>query len=151
LTVLNTMNPPLTWRLVPLQVLLAEAQRQCGDTTAALHTLRDSVAIVNNNALFKQSFVAPLCAALIASDLGDTNAADRLTTRWDDVRRAHGLPAPVGFVAAAGTLGLDPTPPEQPIRQWDPAALTSCLDNTRTWCAAALATRLPAGTMPDPA
>jgi predicted ATPase/DNA-binding SARP family transcriptional activator len=55
LTTLTTASPPLTWRLVPLQILLAEAQRQCGDVTTALHTLRNSLTAVGNTT-FKQAF-----------------------------------------------------------------------------------------------
>ncbi|MDX3187301.1 BTAD domain-containing putative transcriptional regulator [Streptomyces sp. MN03-5084-2B] len=135
LTTLSAARPPLTSRFVPLQILLAEAQRQCGDPAAARHTLLDVLQTARGRSDFKHTFAAPLCAALVAADLGDTEASRRLTRRWNQTRRTHGLPVPVGFVTPATTLHLDPAPTGRPVKGWRPAAFTACLDATGAWCA----------------
>jgi hypothetical protein len=135
LTTLSTAQPPLTSRFTPLQILLAEAQRQCGNTTTARRTLCDILPHPRGCSDFKHTFAAPLCAALIAADLGDTEASQGLITRWNRTRRTHGLPVPVGFVAPAKTVNLDPAPSDHPAKVWNPTALTACLDAARTWCA----------------
>ncbi|MEV5721154.1 BTAD domain-containing putative transcriptional regulator [Amycolatopsis mediterranei] len=135
LTTLSTAQPPLTSRFTPLRILLAEAQRQCGNTRTARRTLCDTLLSARGISDFKHTFAAPLCAALVAADLGDTEASQDLITRWNQTRRTHGLPVPVGFVAPAKTLNLDPDPSGQPAKVWYPTALTACVDAARTWCA----------------
>ncbi len=135
LTTLNTAQPLLTSRFVPLQILLAEAQRQCGDPTTARHTLHGILLSARGRSDFKHTFAAPLCAALIAADLGDIEASRRLIIRWNQTRRTHGLPVPVGFVAPATTVNLDPAPANRPAKVWHPTAFTACLDAAGTWCA----------------
>jgi predicted ATPase/DNA-binding SARP family transcriptional activator len=134
LTSLHTAHPPLSSRFVLLQVLLAEAQRRCGDVETATGTLRSALtAAISTD--FQQSFPGALCAALLAADLGDTESSRRLVTEWDSVRRAHSLPVPVGFATAASTLGLDPAPPSEPAGRWNRATFTACVDSARDWCA----------------
>jgi predicted ATPase/DNA-binding SARP family transcriptional activator len=143
LTTLSSAQPPLTSRFVPLQILLAEAQRQCGDITTARRTLSGVLLRAHGRADFKHTFAAPLCAALIAADLGDIEASRRLTVRWNQTRLAHGLPVPVGFAGPAGTLSLDPRPAEGPAMSWCPRDFTVCLDAARTWCEQPDLARLP--------
>lgn len=131
---LHAAQAPLSSRFVHLQILLAEAQRRCGDVTTATRTLRNALATAVSTD-FQQSFSATLCAALLAADLGDDGAGRRLAWHWDTVRREHGLPVPVGFAAAAETLGLDPAPPREPAGRWNRTALASCVDSARHWCA----------------
>ncbi len=135
LTTLSTAHPPLTSRFTPLQILLAEAQRQCGSITTARRTLDDILLSARGRSDFKHTFAAPLCAALIAADLGYTEASQHLITRWNETRRTHRLPVPVGFVAPAKTFALDPAPSNHPAKVWYPEALTACLDAAGTWCA----------------
>lgn len=133
LATLSTAQPPLTTRFLPLQIMLAEAQRQCGDTAAAVRTLDKALLADAGRGNFKHTFAAPLCAALIATDLGDTEAAQSLTADWDQARRAHGLPVPVGFAAPARTLGLDPAPAAHPPSRWNTASFTTSLSRAASY------------------
>ncbi|MBE8516881.1 winged helix-turn-helix domain-containing protein [Amycolatopsis sp. H6(2020)] len=137
LTTLSAAQPPLTSRFTPLQILLAEAQRQCGNPTAAGRTLDDILLSARGRSDFKHTFAAPLCAALVAADLGDAEAGHDLITRWDRTRRTHRLPVPVGFAAPAETMDLDPAPAGRPAEGWHPTAFTACLAAAGDWCAQA--------------
>jgi hypothetical protein len=130
---LHTAHPPLTPRFVLLQILLAEAQRRCGDATTAVRTLRTALSAAGRTD-FQQSLTATLCAALIAADLGDDASSRRLTACWDSARREHGLPVPIGFTAGARTLGLDTASPTGHATRWNEAVLSACVENARTWC-----------------
>jgi ATP/maltotriose-dependent transcriptional regulator MalT len=133
LPALHTAHPPLTPRFVLLQILLAEAQRRCGDAATAVRTLQTALAAAGRTD-FQQSLTATLCAALIAADLGDDEASRRLAAYWDSARHEHGLPVPIGFTAGARTLGLDTASPTGHPSRWNQAILTACVDSARTWC-----------------
>lgn len=146
---LRTAYPPLTPRLVYLQILLAEAQRRCGAPTAALHTLHAGLTASSGRTEFRMSFTGVLEAALIARDVGDDMSSRQLATRWDTLRRSLGLPIPVGFAeAATDTLGLSSTRPARPSVRWNPDTLHGCIATATTWCAKRLSnTPAPRRTM----
>jgi predicted ATPase/DNA-binding SARP family transcriptional activator len=134
-TSLRATYPPLAARLVYLQILLAEAQRRCGQPLLARRTLSGGLTAATRHSQFRLAFTGVLGAALIATDLGENTAGQELTLRWDTLRRELGLPVPTGFTdAAARTLALDPAPPTDLNATWKPDALRACIATARTWC-----------------
>jgi predicted ATPase/DNA-binding SARP family transcriptional activator len=146
---LRSTHPPLTTRLVFLQILLAEAQRRCGQPTTALRTLCPGLTAAAGRAQFRMSFTGVLEAALIAADLGDNVASRQLATRWDMLRRRLRLPLPVGFAeVATHTLGLSPALSVGRSARWNPDALHASVASAAEWCAKQLpATPQPRRTM----
>ena len=142
---LRTTHPSLAPRLVYLQILLAEAQRRCGQPMSALRTLCDGLAAASRRPQFRMSFPGVLEAALIAADLGDDAASRQLATRWDTLRRGLGLPLPIGFTeAASDTLGLSPEPAASRLERWNPDVLHTSIASAAAWCT----NQLPASPQP---
>jgi hypothetical protein len=84
-----------------------------------------------------------LATALLAKDLSEQGAgrdpAGRdLVGRWDRLRRAIGLPVPLGFEQQAQSVfGLDPAAPAAPDPGyvWDEGPLRELVRDAYQWCA----------------
>ncbi|MEV7098021.1 BTAD domain-containing putative transcriptional regulator [Amycolatopsis sp. NPDC051045] len=142
---LTATHPRVTPRFTMVRILLAEAQRRCGDPQAALRTLCGGLELATGRSQFRFSLSGVLEAALLAADLGDAAGSRELVRRWDTLRRELGLPVPICFAGVAGTLGLDPGPPAGHVWRWRPDAIHACVAGARSWCERTL----PAAPRPD--
>ncbi|MGO1055464.1 BTAD domain-containing putative transcriptional regulator [Crossiella sp. CA198] len=125
-----------TARWTYLRVLHAEALRRSGRTEAAVRALIEALHSAADSTNFRFGLPGVLATALLAADLGDTTASAAFAADWDRLRRAAGLPAPLGLRGTvAERLGLDPaTPPApDPGWTWAPEEFTTAIRAALTW------------------
>ncbi|MFI6095660.1 ATP-binding protein [Lentzea sp. NPDC051213] len=118
-----------------LGVLLAQALRRSGDPKQAREALAHSLSQAVRRTHLRVGFTGVLAAALIAADLGETEASRDLLRGWNALRHRIGLPVPLGFADAPAILGFEPglagTP--DPSWVWCAAELQQVIDRAHRW------------------
>ncbi|MCP3800914.1 AAA family ATPase [Allokutzneria sp. A3M-2-11 16] len=127
---LSTVPRSVATRYAVLEILHADLLRRRGEPEAALAALRSVLDRPDQQDQLR--LTAVLVAAMIARDLGDTDAADRLARRWDGLRRERGLPVPLGFTDQLDGLDLTrPLPAPADVRAGVAEAAEYCAQGSR--------------------
>ncbi|MEU8226644.1 BTAD domain-containing putative transcriptional regulator [Kribbella sp. NPDC048915] len=133
-TTLERHYPATMSSAYAFQIWLAHAEWRLGRPDAALRLLARSLPHGFGRSDYTKTMPGVLVAALIASDLGDEEGT-ALGSDWDQLRRRHGLPAPLGLAAFLPGLGIDPAAPRIPSgARWDDKEPQDLILRTQAWC-----------------